>query len=220
MGLKSYFNVLIKRLWIVILIPLLAAGAALGVNLYVIEPEYESSITLYVMNKDADSRLAYDDFLASQQLINDCRELVKSRSVTRAVIDQLNLEDLKEGELAGRITVALKNDTRLLEIKVRDQSNERALQIVNKISSILRQMVNELMKFEILDVIDEAELPLEPVSPRPLVNTIIAYLAALFLSIAAVFLIDYLDDTIKSAEDIEKLAGIKVIGIIPTLDLK
>ncbi len=204
----------------IILIPLVAAGATLAINLYVIQPAYESSITLYVMNKDLDSRLAYDDFLASQQLINDCRELIKSKSLTRAVIEQLNIVDLNEGELAERITVNLKNDTRLMEIKVRDTDNERAMEIVNKISVLFQQKINDLMKLEILDVVDEAEIPLEPISPKPVVNTIIAFLVALFLTICAVFMMEYLDDTLKNSEEVEKLLGLKVIGIIPSLDLK
>ena len=204
----------------IILIPLVAAGATLAINLYVIQPAYESSITLYVMNKDLDSRLAYDGFLASQQLINDCRELIKSKSLTRAVIEQLNIVDLNEGELAERITVNLKNDTRLMEIKVRDTDNERAMEIVNKISVLFQQKINDLMKLEILDVVDEAEIPLEPISPKPVVNTIIAFLVALFLTICAVFMMEYLDDTLKNSEEVEKLLGLKVIGIIPSLDLK
>ena len=62
MDIKSYLHILMTRLWITILIPFLAAAATAGINLYVLEPIYESSTTLYVMNKDFD-RLAYDDFL-------------------------------------------------------------------------------------------------------------------------------------------------------------
>jgi capsular polysaccharide biosynthesis protein len=219
MDIKSYFNILIKRLWMVILIPLLAAGVTAAISFYVLEPEYESSITLYVTNKDSDSR-SYDDILTSQQLMKDCRELIKSKSITKAVIEQLNLTDLTEEELAKKITVNLKNDTRLFEIKVRDASNERAKDIVDAISTIFQKKVNELMKLQTFDVIDEAEIPLEPVSPKPLVNILIAFFVALFLAVCAAFIIEYLDDTLKDIDDIEKLLGVKVIGIIPSLDLR
>lgn len=220
MQLKVFMNILLKRVWIVILIPILAAAMTAVVSFCVLEPVYESSITLYVMNKNIDSRLAYDDFLASQQLINDCRELVKSKSITRAVIDQLDMADLNEADLAGKIIVNLKNDTRLLVLKVRDPSAERAMKIADTLGVILKDKVNALMKLEILDVVDEAEMPGKPVSPRPLVNTIIVFFGAMFLAVCTVFMIEYLDDTIKNSEDIEKLLGIKVIGIIPSFDLK
>lgn len=220
MEIKAYLRILAKRLWLVILIPILAAGITAAVNLYVLEEEYESSITLYVANKDMNSRMAYDDILATQQFMKDCRELLKSKSITKAVIEGLNLTDLTEGELARKIAVNLKNDTRLFEIKVRDISNERAKRIVDEISTVFQKRVNEIMKLQSFQVIDEAEIPLEPVSPKPLENSLIAFFAALFLVVCFVFIIEYLDDTLKDIDDIEKLLGIKVIGIIPSLDLK
>jgi capsular polysaccharide biosynthesis protein len=179
-------------------------------------------MTLYVMNKDFDSRikLAYDDILASQQLIKDCRELIKSKSMMKAVIEQLNLVDLNKEELVKKITVNLKNDTRLLEIKVRDTSDVRAKEIVDVIGSIFQERVKDLMKLETLDVVDEAEIPLKPVSPKPLVNIFVVFFTVLFLVISAVFMMEYLDDTVKNIEDVEKLLGIKVIGIIPYLDME
>ena len=222
MEIKTYLNILIKRLWLIVLIPFLAAAVTAVINLYVLQPVYESSITLFVMNKDFDSgtKLVYDDILASQQLIKDFRELLKSKSMTKAVIEQLNLVDLTEEELAKKITVNLKNDTRFLEIRVRDTSDVRAKEIADKINSIFQGKVMDLMKLETLEVIDEAEIPLKPVSPKPLVNIFIAFITALFLVTSAAFLMEYFDDTLKSAEDIEKCLGIKVIGIIPSLNLK
>lgn len=220
MEFKSYFKVLIKRLWLIIIIPLFAAVATAAVSIYVLDPVYESSITLYIMNKDFDSRLAYDDFLVSQQLIKDCRELIKSKSITKAVIEQLGLEDISEEELADKISVNLKNDTRLLEIKVRDTNDERAKAIADEISIIFQKRINELIKLEVLDVIDKAEVPDEPSFPKPLTNSAIAFSLSLFLVVCTVFIVEYFDDTLKSLEDIEKLLGIKVIAIIPSLDIK
>jgi capsular polysaccharide biosynthesis protein len=222
MEIKTYLNILMKRVWIVILIPFLAAAITAVISLYWLEPVYESSMTLYVMNKDFDSRikLAYDDILASQQLIKDCRELIKSKSMMKAVIGQLNLVDLNKEELVKKITVNLKNDTRLLEIKVRDTSDVRAKEIVDVIGSIFQERVKDLMKLETLDVVDEAEIPLKPVSPKPLVNIFVVFFTVLFLVISAVFMMEYLDDTVKNIEDVEKLLGIKVIGIIPYLDME
>lgn len=222
MEIRNFLNILSKRLWLVILIPFLAAAITGVINFYVLEPVYESSITLYVMNKDLDSKmmLAYDDILATQQLMKDCRELIKSRSITRAVIEQLNLKDLTNEELAKKITVSLKNDTRMLEIKVRDTSNVRAMLIVDAINDSFQMRAKSLMQLETLDVVDEAEVPHKPISPKPLMNIIIVFFIALFLVISAVYIMEYFDDTLKNLEDVEKLLGMNVIGIIPHLDLK
>ncbi len=43
----------------------------------------------------------------------------------------------------------------------------------------------------------------------------IAFFIGLMVSLGIAFLLEYLDNTVKSQEDIEKLTGIPVIGIIP-----
>jgi capsular polysaccharide biosynthesis protein len=222
MEIRNFLNILLKRLWIVALIPFLAVAITTVINFYVLEPVYESSITLYVMNKDLDSELwlAYDDSLATQQLIKDYRELIKSKSTTRAVIEQLNLVDVTEEELAKKITVDLKNDTRMLEIKVRDTSNVGAKQIVDTINNIFQKRAKALMELQTMEVIDEAEIPLKPISPKPLRNIFIVFFAALFLVISAIFMMEYLDDTLENVEDVEMLLDINVIAIIPHLDLE
>lgn len=222
MEIRSFFKILLKRVRLVIIIPFLAAAVTAVINFYMLEPVYESSITLYVVNKGMDSKTipAYDDVLATQQLIKDCRELIKSKSMTKAVIEQLNLKDLTNEDLAKQITVDLKNDTRILEIKVRDKSNMRAMFIVEAINDIFEIRAKELMNLETLDVVDEAEIPLKPISPKPFRNIAIVYSASLLLVIGVVFMLEYLDETIKNAEDVEALLKINVIGIIPQLDLE
>lgn len=214
-------NILLKRLWIVILIPFIAAAVTTAINFYVLEPVYESSITLYVMNNfESKKILEYDDILTTQKLIKDYRELINSKSTIRTVINQLNLDGLTEEELVKKITVNLKNDTRMFEIKVRDTSNVRAKEIVDTINRVFQERVRDLMKLETLYVVDEAEIPLKPISPKPLVNIFIVYFTCLFLAICAVFMMEYLDDRIENVEDVEMLLEINVIGIIPHLDLE
>ena len=222
MEIRNFLNILSKRLWLVILVPFLAAAVTGVINFYVLEPVYESSITLYVMNKDLDSkmRLAYDDILATQQLMKDCRELIKSKSITRAVIEQLSIEDLTNEDLAKKITVSFKNDTRMLEIKVRDTSKVRAMFIVNAINDTFQTRAKSLMQLETLDVVDEAEIPDKPFSPKPIRNIFIVFFTALFLVISVAYIIEYFDDTLKNLEDVEKLLGMSVVGIIPHLDLE
>ena len=53
------------------------------------------------------------------------------------------------------------------------------------------------------------------VYPRMSVNVILAFMATLLLGVGLAFLLDYLDRTIKTAEDVERLVGAPLLGIIP-----
>ncbi len=54
----------------------------------------------------------------------------------------------------------------------------------------------------------------KPIRPRPALNTVLGALAFLILAIGLVFLLEFLDDTVKTPEDIEKKMGLTVLGYI------
>ena len=68
-----------------------------------------------------------------------------------------------------------------------------------------------------LTIVEPAVPPLEPASPRPLLNAGLAGLLALLVVGALVVAWDHLDDTVKSAKDIESLLGYAPIGTIPQM---
>lgn len=62
--------------------------------------------------------------------------------------------------------------------------------------------------------IEPASVPISPIRPRPITNTLLAGAVGLMLAVGTVFLIEYLDDTLKTPEDIERILGLPVIGYI------
>ena len=66
----------------------------------------------------------------------------------------------------------------------------------------------------LLTVSDPARVPTDPASPRVLLNTIIAALVGLLIALGLVFLIEYLDDTVKSSDDVEVVVGLPTLGTI------
>jgi capsular polysaccharide biosynthesis protein len=73
------------------------------------------------------------------------------------------------------------------------------------------------MKVDNVSVLDKAD-PQEihgPVAPNPKLNIAVAFMLALMLGVGISFLLDYLDDTIKTEEDIETLLGVPVLTSIP-----
>jgi polysaccharide biosynthesis transport protein len=66
-----------------------------------------------------------------------------------------------------------------------------------------------------VSIVDHASLPERPRSPRLLLNLGLALLAGLGAGLLVAFALDFLDDTFKSPEDVERDVGLSVIGIIP-----
>jgi len=66
--------------------------------------------------------------------------------------------------------------------------------------------------------IEPAVLPDEPIRPRPVLYTALAGVIGLLLMAVIVFLIEYLDDTLKTPEDVERSLGLPVIGYITNIE--
>ena len=67
-------------------------------------------------------------------------------------------------------------------------------------------------------VIEAVQLPENPVAPNKTMNVAIAFLLGLMVSVGLVFLIEYLDNTFKNKENLERELDIPVLGVIPLVD--
>jgi len=60
-----------------------------------------------------------------------------------------------------------------------------------------------------------AELPLKPVRPNVPQNTALAAVVGLLLALGGIFLIEYLDDTVKSEADVQASVGLATLAVVP-----
>lgn len=64
-------------------------------------------------------------------------------------------------------------------------------------------------------VLEQALLPSSPFSPQPLRNAILAFVLGSILGVGLAFLVEYLDDSVRTKEDIERASGLPAVGLIP-----
>lgn len=88
---------------------------------------------------------------------------------------------------------------------------------VNLLNSLESLRLARLQNTPNVVPIEEASAPEEPIRPRPIQNTLLAGAVGLMLAAGIIFLVEYLDDTIKTMEDVERLLQVPVIGYIAQL---
>jgi non-specific protein-tyrosine kinase len=92
--------------------------------------------------------------------------------------------------------------------------------------SVFRQKLDQLQVDQAIksggaQLVTPATVPASPVRPQPVRNAIIALVLGLVLGIGLVFLLEYLDDSVKSKDDLERATGgLPVLGVIPLVDWK
>jgi len=67
-----------------------------------------------------------------------------------------------------------------------------------------------------VSVIDQADVPVETFRPQIALNTTLAAIIGLFFGVGFAFLIEHLDDTVKSPDDLEQRFDLPVLGVIPS----
>ncbi len=214
--LRELFYIIWKRIWIILLITILAVATSGIVSFYVLEPEYQTFTTLMVgkPKQSGEENMQYQDVLMNQKLVSTYGELAKSKIVSNEVIDKLNL-DMSADTLRNKVSVSLVKNTEIIKIEVIDNDPEFASMIANETALVFMKNVTNIMKIENVQVIDKAEVPIHPIKPRPMLNMAIAGVLGIMVSVFLIFLLEYLDNTIKTPADVEKYLGLSVIGTIP-----
>lgn len=224
MELQQYLIILRKRWSLLVVITLLATLVSGIVSYFVIKPTYKSDISVIIGKQDngtaATPSMNYNDVMMYQKLVKTYSELTKSRTVAEHAIEKLGL-DMKAEQLRAMVAVAPKGDTEFLTITVRSKDAKQAMDIANQLAKSLKEVSSQIKKVDNVQILDPAQLPVGPDSPKPLMNMAIAFFLGLMVSVGVVFLMEYLDNTIKTTDDIEKLIDVPVIGTIPLVtDLK
>jgi succinoglycan biosynthesis transport protein ExoP len=88
------------------------------------------------------------------------------------------------------------------------------------IKKLKEQSVTEQVQTVNVWVVEKAEKPVSPIKPRKSLDILLGIIVGLFGGIGLAFFFEYLDNTIKSAEDAETRIGLPVLGTIPLMESK
>ena len=217
--LLEVFGQIWNNIVIVILSTVLGALLLYFISNNLMENKYQSSTKIYVLNQQEGQAVTYNDLQTGTQISKDYTQLVKSRTVATKVIAELDLNnvypDMKNitpDKLAEMITVTAQQDTRIIQITVTDNSPTRAQDIANAVRNAAATHISSVMDIEAVNVVDYANLPEGPVSPKPVKNAIIGALLGFVLSVAVIIVIFLMDDTIKTPDDVERYLGLSVLA--------
>jgi capsular polysaccharide biosynthesis protein len=223
MDAKQIIRLFLRRWWLFALFAVIIGSITFYMNYYVMVPVYQATATVFVNDKTQHSTqygIAYDQVLVNQMLIADYTEIIYSRTIGQAVIDDLGLEDMEPEDIIRMISVSTRNETRVMEFSAASTDPEFAMDVANSLASVFSARAEDLMNVPHVNIIDPAELPEYPVAPRKARNTALSVFAAVVLAAGVILASEYFDNTIKTAEDVENRLGLTVLATIPELKMK
>ncbi|MEW4265835.1 Wzz/FepE/Etk N-terminal domain-containing protein [Priestia megaterium] len=216
MSLKGLFQTLKKRVWLIMLITIIAAILSAVVSFFVITPIYEAKTQILVNQTKSDDQLYNSTEVQTNiQLINTYNVIIKSPAILDKVKSELNLKRSVE-DLNSQITVSSATNSQVVEIVVQDSSPHVAAQIANETAKVFQTQISKIMKVNNVSVLSKAivKKDVSPIKPQPLMNIVVAIIVGLIVGGVVAFLIEHLDNTVKTEQDIENILELPVMGVI------
>ena len=216
MEFREYWNIARKRGWIILLVAVVAAVAALGVSL-IIPKTYAATIQLSINPARADWGLNQ----ATKDLLRNYVLNIKSHRMTQEAINRAQL-DMSTYDFLANLDVS--DDAANLSITIQAESHdqEEARLMAQTLADVFveerRQWNSEQDKtdriyVEEVDVIRDVPLA----SPKWKFNTLAGAVFGAIVGGIIVFFLEWLQsDILRTTADVEKVVGVTVLGTIPT----
>lgn len=216
-SLKEIYQVLKKRILLILAIIFGAALIAAVLSYFVITPTYESNSQFIVNQEQQDPNMQYsvNDVRMNVELINTYNQIIKSPAILDQVVEELNLP-YSSSVLSDKIEVNSAEQSQVVTVTTTDENPQLAVDIANTTVEVFQSEIPDIMNVDNVSILAEAELSENPtpVAPNPLLNIAIAIVLGAMVGVGLAFLLEYLDNTITTEDDVEKHLGLPVLGVI------
>ncbi|MDN4523941.1 YveK family protein [Fictibacillus fluitans] len=219
-SLKDIYQTIRKRMVLIALLAVVAVAIAGVVSYFVLTPVYESSTQILVNQKKSKDVPEYNQVQTNLQMVNTYSVIIKSPAILSKVIDNLNLDTTVEA-LNNKLTINSEQDTQVLNVTIQDEDPAMAVKLANGVAETFKNEIPSIMKVDNVSVLSKAVLKDNPapVKPNAKMNMAIALVVGLMAGVGLAFLLEYMDNTLKTEQDIENYLGLPVLGTIPKFNV-
>lgn len=220
-SLKEIFETLKERFQLIIFVTLFAVLITGVFTYFFITPVYQAS-TQILINQSQDATqptLDVNQVRTNVELINTYSVIIKTPTILDKVNKELGL-NMTSDELGAKLEVTSEQNSQVVNIVVNDTDPKRAALIANTVAETFKNEIPNIMNVNNVNILSKAKVGEDPspVKPKPILNMAIGLVVGLMLAVGLAFLLEYLDNTIKTEDDIMKHLEVPVLGVIAKMD--
>jgi non-specific protein-tyrosine kinase len=172
-----------------------------------------SLISIRVKDNDAERAAAIANGLA-EAYVNWSRTLKRASIAAAAEQIEIQLADVQK-EVQALVNTKVSAD----QAASHQARVETALARQAALAAQLEQLkISEQLEVGSASIVAPATVDTEAISPKPTRNTVLAFVVSTLFGVGLAFIVDYLDDTIGSADEAAAIYGAPILGQIPVLD--
>ncbi len=217
MNLIDYGSILIRRGWIMLLLGIIAAGAAFFFSRQM-TTIYRATQKVLIVPSRSDFGLTQ----AAKQTLNNHVAHLDSSLRAAEVIDRLQMDTVPQ-QLLANVRIAPDINSLLIQIDADHSDPGQASRIAAEWGVLLveyRDRLNQQARREdrIVATLQDNPVPFRA-RPNVMINTLVGLIAGLFVGGIIVFALEYLESAIvRRREDVEIAAGLPVLAAVPPTD--
>ncbi|MBI3978841.1 MAG: lipopolysaccharide biosynthesis protein [Chloroflexi bacterium] len=216
MQFRDYWRVLVKRWWIIVLVAAIASLTAYGYS-KLQRPIFRSTVYLRIEPGRPDWGLT----LVGQAIMRQYAAMLQTSIILERVNGRLQL-DLTPPQLRSMVKVASIPDDMRLQIDVDHPDPGTARRIARELAQAFvedqeQRMTHQEPRDRVNVFLFDEPTPGELERPKTRMNVLAGAVLGLVVGGLLVFLLEFLDDTIKTAEDVERWVNLPAIGTIPQI---
>lgn len=198
----------IRRLWCVVLVMIIAASCAFVASDVLYTPQYQTKTTFVVSMRNGATSV-YSNLNAAQGLAASFSEVLSSNVMTRRVTETLG------HSYSGSISASVISETNLLEMKVTSTSPREAYLITQAVLENYDELAGQILNNVSLDILQQPVVPTTPInSPNTNRYIKIAVMGSGVVTIGLICLWCLLRDTVKSVEEVEEKLDTKLLATL------
>lgn len=225
MELKFYLQALLRRWWIVLLVPLLVLVFG-GWDYMNRDHSYSADAkVVYMLSPDAPvpNEFEYDDYynyLASEYAIDDLVELVKGNVFAEAVAERLQAEGQQIGTGEVQAALSATREHRVLTITSTTGDPDRSVMIARAAQQEVQEGAVKFLVNRSADgspaIVQSVQVPTGAASDqnRARLLLILSLIVAVGAGVVLAFVIDYLDDRVQDADGVTEALSLPILASV------
>lgn len=204
-----------RKIWLILVVTVVAALIGYVGAKMLTTPLYTATTQVYVYQQEPDYEyMDYTGLAVASQLRKDCVVIIKGESVTKEVVEDLDLP-MTPKALGKAIRVETEDNTRILKISFTTGDPEMATEVVNKVREVAAVRTKELMGHDVLRTLFPASIPQAETTTNIRKSTLVAAAVGAAAMTALLVIFFLLDDTIRTEDDVQVHLGLSTLAVIP-----
>jgi succinoglycan biosynthesis transport protein ExoP len=219
-NLRDYLLIIRRRKWLGIIVLAATLSTAAGLT-SLATPEYESFSSIFIGPQGAGFDQATNSLSLAERLTKTYARMLGSLPVAEKAVRDSDLA-VPPQYLRSHLLVTPVEDTTLIELRVRDPDPVQAANMANATAEAFVDLAEDLTTppgsntpTVPVAVFEKALIPTDPVSPNTSRNVALAAVLGIVVGLGLMLAAEYLEVSVRGAEDVERLVHIPVIALIP-----